>query len=769
MSNNFQAIAEKRGGWFAVLAALAWCLLVFALFFSSLPRALPHLGSAFDFDAFPPEGVSRAVETLAGSLQILLVSFLVLWAILSWGRHLIQWLGLNLPNPWLKWSFDFGAGILFFELYWTGTGLARLWYQPFLFTVAALFFLLPFWRLLRALMSAPALISAPALSTSLPRFSGNFFTRDASTLFLLCVGLFYWIFAVLQNLAPETFFDAMVYHLAVPQYWLINHGFRDFPGNFFSNYPFGAECYFLNGLVFQGTEAAKMLHVISYGFCGLVAGGWAWELAGPSAGRLALGATLTLPLLALNSWAAQVEGFLAFGLVLGLYALNRFAQPAGKPAPWALASGLLLGLCLCVKYTAIIGAGSALLVLAFQNRVFFARSRMKYWAMALLACLLMLGPWIIKNLVYTGNPFFPYFMDFFTGRHLSPEGYSRLLVEQHARVTTGWLDWLWLPWKLTFSNPDSYNFCGPLWLALLPLCFLFRLKHAQLRFLAVTALLFLIAGLAVTHIFKFILTDFPLFYVLLAAVLCGGDRPAWGKRAAWVSGLAGVLCFAYLAAISHQYYNCAGIWSGRQTRPQYLEAQGKITPYYAMARWISENLPKEAGVLVAGDSRGLYYDRFFLTNTVFDEQVLSVLARREKDAQGIAIQLKRMGVEYLAVNAAEGIRVSGDYRHYELTSAEWKKLDDFIQGATDPIYLQNWRGVYRLHSSMRKNPPKTETANLLLFFSGPACRFMSNRQKQLWQPAQQDLKEALELYPFSPFWKKLKQEFEQSMGRTRHG
>ncbi len=33
--------------------------------------------------------------------------------------------------------------------------------------------------------------------------------------------------------------------------------------------------------------------------------------------------------------------------------------------------------------------------------------------------LLILGPWLIKNLVFTGNPFFPYLMFLFSGPPLT--------------------------------------------------------------------------------------------------------------------------------------------------------------------------------------------------------------------------------------------------------------------------------------------------------------------------------------------------------------
>ncbi|HEY5038864.1 MAG TPA: hypothetical protein VIJ93_07320, partial [bacterium] len=477
--------------------------------------------------------------------------------------------------------------------------------------------------------------------------------------------------------------------------------------------------------------------------------------------------TLTLPLFALNTWATQVEGLLALGVLLFAYSLYQFAG-APRPGVWALTAGLLGGLALSTKYTAFLGMANVFGVLAVQTPGLFKKNRWASWGLLLGGGLLILGPWIFKNLVYTGNPFFPYFMSYFPGRHLPALGYERLLTEQHSRVTTEWWTWLLLPWTLVMGNQDSYSFSGPVALALLPVLFLFRLKHPALKFLAWVTPLFFLAGLSVTHILKFMVPDFVLFYILLSAVLVGGNRPAWGKGTAWIGGLSAVFCFAYLCAISHFYYSCAGIWSGRQTRADYLSSPGKITPYYPLTQWLSANRPPQEHLLVVGDARGLYYGQPFLTNTVFDEQVLAKLGREEKDPEGIAHRLKEMGVDDLVVNGAEGIRVSADYHHYDLTSEEWAKLDDFFQRGTESLYSQNFHAVYHL-LPVFKNRTKTETSDLVLFFSKPASQFVLNAQKYKWPEAEEALNQVLRLYPFSSFWKSQKKDFDNALRGAGHG
>jgi hypothetical protein len=277
------------------------------------------------------------------------------------------------------------------------------------------------------------------------------------------------------------------------------------------------------------------------------------------------------------------------------------------------------------------------------------------------------------------------------------------------------------------------------------------------------SLLVFIASVAVTHILRFMLPDFVLLYILLGVVLAAGDRPAWGKAAAWVAGFSAILCFGYMADMVHYYYDFAGIISGRQTRDQYMTDNRKLTSYYDMAQWLSAHLPEDKRLLIVGDARGLYYKQPFLTNTVFDDQTLAKLAREEKDAQGIANRLREMGVDYLVVNGLEGIRVSGDYHHYDLTSAQWQNLDDFIQRGTQLMYSQNLQAVYGLLPQL-KEKPKEESVDLVMFFAPSASQYLMDIEKRDLKNAQDDLNRTVQLYPFSTFWKKQKTDFERHIG-----
>jgi hypothetical protein len=167
--------------------------------------------------------------------------------------------------------------------------------------------------------------------------------------------------------------------------------------------------------------------------------------------------------------------------------------------------------------------------------------------------------------------------------------------------------------------------------------------------------------------------------------------------------------------------------------------------------------------LVAGDARGLYYNQPFLTNTVFDNQFLSQACWAGRDAEGLRLELKKAGVDYLAVNGLEGLRVADQYHHYDMTTPQWQALDDFIQRGTDLVYSRSLLAVYKIRSDW-KSKPSPESPDLLMLFSKPATDFMKQSQQQNWNEALADLKETAKLYSFSPFWRDQLKELEQKLG-----
>jgi len=727
---------EARIGSPWTLVVPLWGLFVLGWFIFHSFRAFPYWGKLFQSGPASPEapGLAAAFMAHSGVVLTTLAVLSVTWVL---GRRFRDGLGLEVQETWIRTSLDLLLGALLLGTFWVGMGLNGLWF-PVL------------WKGLGIPLLGLCLLDLVHRRWKDGTWTLRvFFPREAAFIGLFGVGLWYLFFGLLQGLAPETFYDSMVYHLAVPAYWLWNHGLVDHPANFFSNFPFAAEVFFLNGFVLQGTETAKMLHLASFGVAAVLAGGWAREIAGERAGWLVWGMVVTFPLLSLCVWTTQVEGFLALSCLAFLYALDRWSRGGGEG--WACLSGLFAGSALAVKYTAFPVILLGLLVSVLQRSSFWRSHPFEKGARFLLGGAVILGPWVMKNLTFTGNPFFPYLMGMFPGRRIPLENYLKLLEEQQFRFASDLLGTLRLPWTLTMANPDSYVFIGPLALALAPGLLLWRYRDPSLRFLAALVPSLLLVGLALTHILKFSIPAFLVLY-LVAGTACAVGRSRFLVQAvAWGVTATGVACFSYLASIHHRHYDGAGLWLGKMGRDEYLQSSRRVSPYQETARWISRHLAREGRVLVVGGSRGLYLEGPFLNQSIFDEPILRGIVRSAPDAAGVREGLRRRGVDHLLVLVPEGLQVA-DYRPYDLTREEWARLDDFIQRGTDLLHLKDLQGLYRI-----KGGPMVERGpgipDLLLFLSEPAANFIKAGQEGRREEAERELERVLALYPFSEDWR----------------
>jgi hypothetical protein len=113
---------------------------------------------------------------------------------------------------------------------------------------------------------------------------------------------------------------------------------------------------------------------------------------------------LTCPLfLALCSWG-YAEGILASFELLSLYCFWKALENPAAPA-WVRSSAFFMGASLAVKYTAVL-AIVPILFLAFYERVFRGR-RLALDGSCLFFFLLPAFPWLFKNVMAYGNPFYP--------------------------------------------------------------------------------------------------------------------------------------------------------------------------------------------------------------------------------------------------------------------------------------------------------------------------------------------------------------------------
>ncbi len=616
----------------------AWALFVFIRYGEKIHNPLPLILSAFQTPR--PGAPTAALSIWLGSLAAFLASFLIDLALWRLGRRLGSWLGIKPSNILLKIPIEFGLGATAVVELWLALGFMNLWYRLLLAVLLLGLALWALWDTAKDWGKKP-----PNRMPKIPMPQG--FCHRV----LACFGVFYLLLSFAHGCAPETWTDSLVYHLGFLADWLARHGMADMPTHSLITFPFAGELYFLNGVILQGTEAAKMLNAWAFLALVLFCGGWAMEWKGPQAAWLAMGLTASFPALLLNAWTTQVENLLAFFTLLWIYVVLRLwtAGKGERLGPWALLAGIFGGMILSIKYTGVIVLAAAFLGFLWQGFVTRQWTGLKPSGVFLgaAAALGILGPWFLRNFCWTGNPVYPYLDSWMGSRHLSDFHREQLIwFSRSFPYDLG--PWWKTPWNLTMPPVSIFNFLGPLYLAALPCLFWARSGNPALRFFLRILICAFPVGFYVTQIPRF---HIPLFVALGLSLACLGEEiPLGGKGLALAASLSAALCLPFLCGMSSHYFSCGGIWFGFESRQGYLD---RMIPAenYQWASWIKDHTARDAGVLLTSDPRGYYMDRPFYSYMIFEPPPLYEWAHRWGDAAGIARRLKEMGVDYLVAPA----------------------------------------------------------------------------------------------------------------------
>jgi 4-amino-4-deoxy-L-arabinose transferase-like glycosyltransferase len=730
LSFNFSPPFKSRFSLGLLTILFLWIYWVLTEFFIHCPNAW----LSFQFPTSKTFDFLKFFKALSEFSTIVLTSIWVL-ALTGWTGRRIHWvLGIVRANRQMIFCLEMALGILFWVLFWLGLGLARLWFGPV-------------WLGAMISMSLWAIPDLFRAARSLRRIK-----KPDLPWWFIALTVVYGFIVVIHALLPEIFYDSLNYFLGLPQFWLCQHGITDNAQQLYSGFFYGGSMFYMGGWMLGNTEGAKLLSVAVWALCGILAYGWALELSGKRAAVVASAAVLTFPLLYLNAWAVRVDGFFAFTALLFLYCLLKFFDGKGKSPQLLILSALFAGLSVSIKPTAMVVVVAALLVLAAsKGNELKGRWVFIFMSFGFLG-LFIIGPWLMKNWVFTGNPLFPYGAFWFGGRNLFLRGYDHLLHDnqQFLPMNQGLWSYINLFWRLTMPGEGDDQMIGPLVLAFLPGLFLFKLKEPQKLILWVMMVSFVL-GFSFSHMLRFSMPTFILALILFSAVFMSDEAPPslqWGwKISVWIFA---VFFLGPYTVISGQYYQGWDRWIGQERREGFLTRQ-LSNSYEPLVLWTDEHLPLDARLLIAGDARGLYWPRSFYANSVFDEPFLARAARQEKDAAGILKELHESGISHVIINGTEGLRLSAEYNQYDLKPEEWAKLNTLVARGLKPLYWKNFQAIYAVKDALsdEKSP---YLLNLFSFMSPYTYHFSEAFKVGDKSKAKEALNHLLRLFPQETYW-----------------
>lgn len=508
--------------------------------------------------------------------------------------------------------------------------------------------------------------------------------RPTGGLGALTVGIL--VLGLLCAWAPPTYYDSLVYHLALPLRYLQEGRVGFVPFNHYSHFPQNMEMIF-GWFLAMGSDVSAHLFVLG---CAALTGLLLWAVGSRSGRRWDLVLFLTAPCVVLLSTETYVEAPLALVTFLTVLGVERGVRSGDRR--WFWGAGLAAGFAAGIKYTAILTPLVLTPMILFYPRTSW-RERAVRLAVFGGTALGVFLPWLVKNYVFTGgNPVFPFLPSLFPARHVylaeaSARSYFQVLEEYKGSSSLLW-DLFRVPLRLV-SNATSFgggfDVTGDLgWalpLLLLPLGF-FAVRPGR-RFVWVYVLLHLVLWASLRPVLRFLFPVFPLVcWVAGEGAVAVVERwPVWARRGA------GVVAGMFLLLNGVQFYWVERVRDpfpvafGLETREKYLTA--KLDYYPAMA-FMGKNLPPDARVLFLGDQRAYYCPRRHLAPMALLPAPIRAWAESSANGADLAGKLRALGFTHVYFNEGEAVRLKS-YGVLDFSEKGARVFAEFLQKTT-PVF-----------------------------------------------------------------------------------
>lgn len=638
-------------------------------------------------------------------------------ALLAIGRRLLGLAGVRLHNAWEELALSFGLGYGAAGTVLLLLGLAGLWSRGVLLGLLAATLILAAldgWSLYRRGESAPA-------EAKVERF-------DIPSLYAITGVIFVWLCTARYALMPETFYDALQYHLGLPSMFLQKGGIFPTPEISYSGIPGLPQMLYGWALALDAWGiTAYLLHHSMAMWVGIGMIGYSRRVGRAAAGPLAAAAFFIVPVVLTESFSVSVGMEWAL-LELCWFAslVNALAEPSGGAGrrAWLIVSGAFLGFAMATKYQAWLlpVAMAPLLFLRFSppptdtpsepGRLHGASVNELLWVLGVAAA--VLAPWVLKNVWFYKNPLYPFFHEFFVGkadfipnwRGMAAGGMSK---NYSLLSLSGWMSYAAFPARFLFLK-DMFQSTGLFVACLTPLVFLAKLRDSE-RLLAWVALLSWLSLSLLTEITRYFIPHLALATLLVSCAIAQLRPPAFRTALLWV---AGACCAVYgllwvgLAVDQAKL----DVYLGKKGFGEYLThfVVSYVSPPYSGIEYINEHTPKDSGVILYGDPRGFYLRRRYRTASDDNPSLLELWADRSATPEELRSRLKAERLDYVLINLSEMERrrlwANVPPSTFLKLAAFWKRYA--VREFEVKVYPERWVAVYRVLDENEASRPHAE-------------------------------------------------------------
>ncbi|MBU2567798.1 MAG: glycosyltransferase family 39 protein [Elusimicrobia bacterium] len=531
------------------------------------------------------------------------------------------------------------------------------------------------------------------------------------------------------SLTPETFYDSLKYHVALPYRWVRSHTIQPLEHFTMSYYPFNLHTLYANALFVGDDILAKLIHFAFGVLSVLTLYAMGKKYFSARTGLLAGVIFYTAPIVLLVSWKTAIELGLTFFELLAVFSVLIYSENNTHRRQWLVLSGVFCGLAVGSKSTSMY-CMLAIAVILFLRDAFLtgtegnaagvkgknmhagvepgavgmdalcrpALSSVIFLAVALLVA----SPWYVRTGVLTGNPTYPTFISLPVKGDFMHHINKGVIVDVNdpGVPDRGIKNFLTLPWSMTMGKKTQEPYSGALFLLFIPFVFLVGKTPRPAKLLVVYFFLYYVVWFTFRTYLRYFVPAFAVGGLVFSIYVTRSGFAGWFKKIVLTTVV--IMAFTnllFVAVIQKPSMEPLGVMSGAQARDAYLstQRQGYPCPYYPVVPWANKNLPANAKVMFLGECRTYYLKRDVVAGTIADINPVIQACSQAKDSDDIRKILAREKITHILFNLPEARRLAGyDMLHWEgpdlvIFNEFWKKYVKEVHRGIADVTLQDGR------------------------------------------------------------------------------
>ncbi len=570
----------------------------------------------------------------------------------------------------------------------------------------------------------------------LPKTTGDSSYSSPVNIILLATTAILIIAVIILSSVPPVSRDALTHHLAVPKLYLTHGGIYEIPSLIFSYYPMNLELLYLIPLYLGNDIVPKYIHF----FFGLLTALLIFKYLKNRINKVyaVFGALffLSIPVIIKLSTTVYVDLGLIFFSTASIIFLFKWIE-SDYSLKHLATSGVFCGLCLGTKYNAIVVFFLLTMIVIFayirtprkietRNESAKSAKALSSGLVFIIISLLLFSPWMIRNYIWTKNPVYPLYQNFFNNINTKPEPISfgadnnnnLLGKEKNNNGNKEWghfairriiyheslLKIILIPVRIFFEGEDGdpIHFDGKLspFLFILPFFAFIHFKKDD-RLLKTEKIILLCFSLLYI-LFAFVKIDMRIRYiapvipplVVLSVMGLHNIFLLLNTRFSQFSGRIHQYCLlAFFAVVisnnfiylikQFDYVKPFEYLSGNVGRDEYIE---KYRPEYAVFKYANKNLAPDAKILCLFLGNRLYYsDR----DVIFGE---TVFINSVKGKDSIISDLNNKGITHLII----WYNYFDKWANNNFNDKEGVLLKIFLRENTTLIFSKGEYGLFEL-------------------------------------------------------------------------